>query len=59
MPEVSDVRVELKNEIVISGKSARVLVYHGDELVATVVADTELQQGADSGYYHAVVLKKE
>ena len=51
------VRVELRQEVATSPKLARVLVYEDDAVVAEVVADIELKQGADDGWYHCVTLK--
>lgn len=52
------VRVELEQEIGISHRPARVLVYENDKLVEEVIARVEPKQGADGGWYHCVVLKK-
>ena len=53
------VRVEVKSEIGISRDPAKVLVYEDDRLVAEVIAEVELKQGANGGYYHCVTLKKQ
>ncbi|MDD5639405.1 MAG: hypothetical protein PHR47_01180 [Candidatus Pacebacteria bacterium] len=51
------VRIEIKQETGISREPAKVLVYEDDRLVAKVVAEIELKQGADGGWYHCVTLK--
>ena len=53
------VRVEVKSEIGTSCDPAKVLVYEDDRLVAEVIAEVELKQGANGGYYHCVTLKKQ
>ena len=53
------VRVEVESESGTSHRPARVLVYKDDQLVAEVVAEIELKQGADGGFYHCVTLKKQ
>ena len=52
------IRVTVESEVGISRSPARVLVYEGSELVTEVIAEVELKQGADGGYYHCVTLKK-
>ena len=52
------VRVEIESEAGTSDRPARVLVYEDNQLMAEVVAEIELKQGADGGYYHCVTLKK-
>jgi len=52
------IRVDIESEVGTSDRPARVLVYNGDQLVVEVVAEVELKQGADSGYYPCVTLKK-
>ncbi len=52
------IRVDIESEVGTPDRPARVLVYDGDQLVVEVVAEVELKQGADSGYYHYVTLKK-
>jgi len=52
------VRVEIQSEIVALGKPARVLVYENGNIVAEVVAEVDLQPGADGGYYHSVTLRR-
>lgn len=53
------VRVELESEVATFHRPARVLVYEAGRLVAEVIAEVELKQGADGGYYHCVTLKKQ
>ena len=53
------VKVEVRSEIGTSREPAKVLVYEDDRLVAEVIAEVELKQGADSGWYHCVTLKKQ
>ena len=53
------VKVEVKSEIGTSSDPAKVLVYEDDRLVTEVVAEIELKQGADGGWYHCVTLKKQ
>lgn len=53
------VRVEVKSEIATSSEPAKVIVYEDGRLVAEIVAEVELKQGADGGYYHCVTLKKQ
>ena len=53
------VRVEIKSEIATSRDPAKVLVYEDNHLVTEVTAEVELKQGADSGWYHCVTLKKQ
>ncbi len=52
------VRVEIRSEVGTSREPAKVLVYDNEHLVAEVLAEIELKQGADSGWYHCVTLKK-
>ena len=52
------VKVEVKSESGTSRDPAKILVYEDDRLVAEVVAEVELKQGADGGLYHCVTLKK-
>lgn len=52
------VMVDIESEVATSDRLARVLVYEGDRLVVEVVAEVELKQGADGGYYHCVTFKK-
>lgn len=54
----SKVRVEIESEIGTSHKPARVLVYEGEKLVATVIATVEPKPGADGEQYPCVTLKK-
>jgi len=53
------VKVEVKSESGTSSEPAKVLVYEDDRLVAEVLAEVKLKQGADSGWYHCVTLKKQ
>jgi len=53
-----EIRVEFKSQVVISGEPASVRVFRGEELIAEIVAEIELQRGADSGFYHSVKLTK-
>ena len=53
------VRVEVESEIGTSRDPAKVLVYEDDRLVAEVIAEVELKQGANGGYYHCVTLQKQ
>jgi len=53
------VRVEVRSEVGTSREPAKVLVYSNEWLVAEVIAEVELKQGADSGWYHCVTLKKQ
>ena len=55
---MTQVRVVIESEVGTSRRPARVLVYEGGGLVAEVIAEVELKQGADGGYYHCVTLKK-
>lgn len=48
------VRVEIESEKLALGKPAQVRVYDGDRLITTVIAEIEMQQGADLGLYPAV-----
>lgn len=52
------IRIEIESEIAVSDRPARVLVYENDQLVGEIIAEVELKQGADDGYYHCVTLKK-
>jgi len=52
------VRIETKSEAGTSREPAKVSVYEDDRLVAEVIAEIELKQGADGGWYHCVTLKK-
>jgi len=56
---VKMVRVEVRSEVGTSREPAKVLVYSNEWLVAEVIAEVELKQGADSGWYHCVTLKKQ
>lgn len=51
------VRVEIKSEVGTSRELARVLIFENDHLVAKVIAEIELKQGADGGWYNCVILK--
>lgn len=53
------VRVEVKSEVGTSRDPAKVLVYEDNRLVAEVIAEIELKQGADGGWYHCVTLRKQ
>ena len=53
------VRVEVRSEVGTSREPAKVLVYNNECLVAEVVAEVELKQGADGGWYHCVSLRKQ
>lgn len=53
------VRVEVRSEIGTSRDPAKVLVYEDDRLVAEVIAELELKQGADGGWYHCVTLRNQ
>lgn len=53
------VRVEIKSEIGTSRDPAKVSIYENDRLLAEVIAEIELKQGADGGWYHCVTLRKE
>lgn len=53
------IRVDIKSEAGISHDPAKVFVYENDCLVAEVIAEVELKQGADGGWYHCVTLKKQ
>lgn len=53
------IRVDIKSEAGTSRDPAKVSVYENDRLVAEVIAEVELQQGADGGWYHCVTLKKQ
>lgn len=53
------VKVEVRSEIGTSRDPAKVLVYEDDHLVAEVIAEVELKQGADGGWYHCVTLRKQ
>ena len=53
------VRVEVRSEVGTSREPAKVLVYEDERLIAEVLAEVELKQGADGGYYHCVTLKKQ
>jgi len=55
---MTQVRIEIESEIGTSGQPARVLVYERGQLVAEVVAEVELKQGANGGSYHCVTLRK-
>lgn len=52
------IRIEIESETAVSKRPARALVYENDQLVAEVIAEVDLKQGADDGYYHCVTLKK-
>jgi len=52
------IRVEIVSESGTSLDPAKVFVYENDRLVAEVVAEIELKQGADGGLYSCVTLKK-
>ncbi len=52
------VRVEVNSEGGASRDPAKVLVYEDDRLVAEVIAEVELKEGADGGLYSCVTLKK-
>lgn len=49
--------VKIQSEYGTSRDPAKVLVYENDRLVAEVIAEVELKQGADGGWYHCVTLK--
>lgn len=53
------VKVEVRSEIGTSRDPAKVLVYENNCLVAEIIAEVELKQGADGGWYHCVTLKKQ
>ena len=53
------VRVEVKSESGTSREPAKVLVFEDNRLVATIIAEVELKQGADNGWYPCVTLKKQ
>lgn len=53
------IRVEVKSEIGTSRDPAKVSVYQDDHLITEVIAEVELKQGADGGWYHCVTLKKQ
>ena len=50
------IRVVVESEEVATHRPARVLVWEDGKLVVEVVAEIGLQQGADGGYYHRVLL---
>lgn len=52
------IRLEIKSEIATSREPAKVLVYENENLVAKIIAEVELKQGADGGWYHCVTIKK-
>lgn len=52
------IRVEVRSEIGISLDPAKVSIYENDRLVAEVIAEVGLKQGADGGWYHCVIFKK-
>ena len=51
------IKIELKQESLISGEPGRVLVYSGEKLIKEIVATTESEQGADGKFYPCVKLK--
>lgn len=53
------VRVEVRSESGTSRDPAKVSVYENGHLVAEVIAEIELKQGADGGWYHCVILRKQ
>ncbi len=53
------VRIETKSETGTSHEPAKVSVYEDGRLVAEVVAEVELKQGANGGWYRCVTLKKQ
>lgn len=55
---MADIRVEIESEEGTSHRPARMRVFEEEKLVAEVIAEVELKQGADGGYYHCVTLKK-
>lgn len=55
----SKVRVELQQSIVCVDQPAKIRVYDGDRLVATVTTKVTRQGGADGGQYPAVELTLE
>lgn len=52
------VEVEVKSEIGTSRDPAKVSVYENGHLIAEVIAEIELKQGADGGLYYCVTLRK-
>lgn len=57
--ENTGLRVELQDEIVSMDRPAKVQVYDGDKLIATVTTKVTRQGGADGGQYPAVELTLE
>ncbi|MBI2595640.1 hypothetical protein HYW46_02800 [Candidatus Daviesbacteria bacterium] len=56
-PEYSgNVKIKLESAVVTSDRSARVLVYDGERLVAEILAEMRMGLGADYGMYHYVTL---
>lgn len=53
------IRVEVRSEVGTSRDPAKVLVYEDNRLVAEVIVEVELKQGADDGYYHCVTLREQ
>ena len=59
--DIMTVRVEIQSEIVTSDEPAKILNYEGGYPCPAieVIAEIELKQGADGGWYRCVVLKKQ
>jgi len=55
----SAVKIEIESEKAISKDPARVLVYENEKLVEIIIAQIDLQQGADGRYYPCIILKKQ
>ncbi len=53
------VEVKIQSEGVATNRPAKVRVYVDGKLFTEVVAKIEPQQGADGGYYPAVILEME
>lgn len=58
MANVRNMRVEIESETATSHCPARAVVYDGARVIAEIIAEVELKQGADGGYYHCVTLRK-
>ncbi|MFH1899569.1 MAG: hypothetical protein ABIJ82_03850 [Patescibacteria group bacterium] len=51
-------KIEFQSEMVLSKEPAKVKIFNNRQLVATIIAKIEYQQGADGGQYPCVVFVK-